>query len=215
MRPALVFTLCAALLAVVGLAGYRYRHAIGWGDDAHADIDRPPAYDITFERWPCLGECPDFVLKIDRTGKVELRIPPSDEIPLAIRSTTGITVSGAPLSPARYAALARKFDTGGFRKLKRLYSTDGSDGPTTKITMESSDEMWSSQVYMVPCVNLAGPVNAKTLQQWGVTEFVPNVFCDLARELDQIACDAYLSQKGLNPSDTMNPFRPSHCKRTQ
>lgn len=212
MKPALAFMLGAALLAVIGLAGYRYRQAIGWGDGARAEADPPPAYTITFVREACLGECPNFLLKIDPAGKVELHIPRSDTTPSA-DPRSGITISGAPLSPARYAALIKRFEKGGFRELKRNYSVDVTDGPTTKIALDSTRGLWSTQVYMVPCVNEVGPLNMKTLLDWGVTEFVPKVFCDLSSELDRIACDTYLSKKSLNETDSVNSFRPSHCKR--
>lgn len=212
MRPALAFTLSAALLAVIGLAGYRYRHSIGWNDDAPAGTDRPRSYGITFQREACLGDCPDFVLRIDHAGNVELHVPASDETP-SDEPHPGIIIHGAPLSPARHAALAKRFDTGGFRELKADYSIDATDGSATMITMDSPQGRWSTRVYMVPCVKEVGPRDMEALREAGIAEFVPNVFCDLAAELDEIACDAYLGGKGLNPTDYMNPFRPSHCRR--
>lgn len=210
-RPALVITLTAVLLAVIGMTGYGFRHADG-PDGAPTETPRAHSYDITFQRSACFGECPDFVMRIDPAGNVKLHVPASEGAPSDERHP-GIMISGTSLSPARYAALARRFDTDGFRELKRNYSINVTDGPTTTITLDSPHGHWSTEVYMVPCVMEVGPRDPETLRQMGITEFVPNIFCDLAAELDEIACDAYLSKKGLNPSDDMNPFRPSHCRR--
>lgn len=213
MRPALAAVRMAALLAMVGLAACRDSGRAGAGDREQTATPRPPSYDITFARTACYGACPDYVLTIDRAGNIKLHVPASDDAS-SPEPHPGTLIHGSPLAPARHAALIDLIEKRGFRELKRNYSIDVTDGSTTTITIDSPRGHWSTEVYMVPCFKQVGPGDAEPLRQMGITPFqyVPDVFCDLAVELDGIACEAYLGQQGLNPTDDMNPFKPSHCR---
>ena len=211
MRAVLVLALTTALLTMIGLAGYRCQRAIALDGNALVRTDQFRPYNITFERTACFGTCPDFALMIDYSGNVRLQVPAfaegGSEDP-----KPGQMIFETTLSHARYAALTKQFDTGGFRKLKLDYSVMVTDGPTTTITMDSTRGQWSTQVYMVPCASEGMRRNAESLRQMGITEFVPDIFCDLSTELDEIACDAYLHGKRINPADALKPFRPPYCK---
>lgn len=211
MRTVLALALTAASLTMIGVAGYRCQRAIAVDGNALVRTDQFRPYNITFERTACFGICPDFVLMIDHSGNVRLQVPAFAEAE-SEEPRPGQMIFETTLSHARYAALTRRFDTGGFRKLKLDYSVMVTDGPSTTIAMDSPLGHWATQVYMVPCASEGLRRNAESLRQMGITEFVPDIFCDLSSELDEIACDAYLHGKRINPADALKPFRPPHCR---
>ena len=86
------------------------------------------------------------------------------------------------------------------------------DGPTTTITLDSPVGRWMTEVYMVPCASDAAQWDADMMKGAGVTGFVPDIFCELSDELDEIACDAYLHGERLGPANNLKPMFPPHCR---
>lgn len=211
MKPALALTLTATLLATIGFCGYRTQRGLAEQGHASSPSEEAQTYNITFERAACLGYCPVFLLMIDVVGNVKLQTPAHAESDTA-ESEPVMATYVTRIPDSRAQALARKIDSGGFRRLKLDYSIDVTDGSSTTISIDSARGHWSTQVYMVPCASAGKRWRARTPESMGITEFVPDVFCDLSDELDDIACEAYQHGTGNGQSDDLKPFRPPQCK---
>ena len=212
MKPALALTLIATLLATIGFCGYRAQRGSAEQGHASSPSEQAQAYNITFDRSACLGYCPVFLLMIDVVGNVKLQMPAHADSDTA-ESEPLMATYVTKIPDSRVQALARKFDSGGFRKLKLDYSIAVTDGPSTTISIDSTRAHWSTQVYMVPCASAGKRWSARTRKDMGITEFVPDVFCDLSEELDEIACEAYQHGAGNGQSHDLKPFSPPKCKR--
>ncbi|MGN6153436.1 MAG: DUF6438 domain-containing protein [Lysobacteraceae bacterium] len=209
MKPALALTLIALLLAGIGVSAYRVQHADA--TEGNAATPSADAYNITFERTGCLGYCPAFLLLIDVEGHVRLQMPAFTDVESG-EPESGLATYVTQLPASRMKALARRFDTGGFRRLKLDYSVDVTDGSSTTISIDSPHGHWATQVYVVPCASSGKRWSAETRNHMGMTEFVPDVFCELSDALDDIACEAYQHGSRLGSVDDLKPFRPPHCR---
>ena len=206
--------LIATLFTVVALARCSYRDASKTETNELQSTDGSRPYNITFERTACFGTCPIFELMIDYTGDVRLHVPGFEDLPSDERRR-GIMIFATRLAPKRHADLSRRFDTGGFRKLKLYYSVPMTDGPTTRITVDSLQGQWYTEVYLMPCASERTDWAEEIRRTTDGQEAVPDIFCELSTELDDIACDAYLRGERLGPADNLKPFRPPHCRSPQ
>lgn len=214
MKSVFAFAVVSALMAAIGLGGYRSGQVDPTAGNSENSLRQSSFYNITFERTACYGRCPDFVLMIDYRGNVRLQVT-------AIRRSSsdtsefGHVVFSTKLSSEHHARLSKRFDTGGFRKLKLDYSAAVTDGPSTTISIDSPEKHWATQVYMVPCASDAARRDADMLNRRGITEFVPDIFCELSDKLDEIACDTYLHGSRLGSDHDLVPFSPPQCRRSR
>ena len=166
-------------------------------------------YELEFERTPCFGECPVFKLRIRKDGFASLYVP-SD------RPFDG-TVRTPHIEDVRYSKklthevrldLASSAERGGFWKMHSEYSYPVTDMPGQRISVSSRDRSWDVHVYAVPCVTQHRNLKAGYMKEWKFERLVPDVFCDLEKKLDAVACDVYLNGKRSGDSGTVAIWPP-------
>lgn len=187
-------------------------------DDSGSSFERifdgpynPNEYFLEFERTPCFGECPVFVLRIGKNGIASLDVP--GDRPFSEESKTPnikhIRYSKAVSASSRLE-LVQTLEKGGFWKLDSDYSFMVTDNPGKQISVQSKDRSWSVHVYAVPCVTQAKSFSSTYLENRKYEKLVPDVFCDLETKLDAIACDIYKNGH-TSPDDNTKAIWPPSC----
>ncbi len=213
MKSSAPLLLIVVLLATIGVAGYGVQRPHENERAPDHPIALTEGYRISFERTACFGTCPDFALLIDSDGNTKLRMRALHEsFPEVDEPKTLLYV--LKLSSNDHAELIRQIESGGFRRLKPDYSILVTDSPSTTITVDTPRGHWSAHVYAVPCKTAGAGMSESDRRDWGITEFVPDIFCELSERLDAIACDTFLHGTRLDPHHSRKPFRPPHCRNT-
>lgn len=213
MKPSPLLLLITVSLAAIGVTGY-----VAQGTREGARAPDPPIssrenYNISFERTGCYGNCPAFALTIDGEGNTLLRMHARQENPSRPYETE-ILLYGSKLAPQQHASLIAGIEKGGFRRLKLDYAIQVTDAPSTTIAIDTPRGHWSTEVYAVPCAKEGTKLSESDRRDFGITEFVPDIFCELSERLDAIACDTYLRGTRLGPDHDLKPFMPPHCRKT-
>lgn len=182
------------------------------GQRDHFPSAKPPYvlsdYTIQLERTACFGMCPAFDLTVNPDGRTLLTMPASYPIE-----------SGREFSELHDLKFSwrierhlqeRLIDTlekGKYWKLKPDYSRMVTDNPSTRIEVSTPQRSWPVHVYAVPCrSDRWDPSGDESIGR------VPDVFCDLAAQLDAVACETY--ERGAESSADPNlvPIWPPHCE---
>lgn len=212
MRSTTLLSLIAALLTAICAAGYATQDSRGNDRKPDPHIASSQGYKISFERTGCFGICPVFVLLIDEDGTTQLQMPALHE-DLSESYVRRTLLFESKLLPEKHAALIRHIEEGGFRRLKLDYSAMVTDNPSTMIAIDTPQGHWSTHVYAVPCESEGARWSESHRRDWGITEFVPDIFCELSERLGAVACETYLHGTRLGPHHDLKPFRPPHCRK--
>ena len=206
----------AVALAVVS-AGLILGYHIAVGrDPGFFPVAKPPYrladYAFRLERTGCFGNCPDFILTVEADGTTIVDTAgdfPFDGREREIR-LQNIRYSWK-IGPARHERLVALLEEGRFWELRSDYSRQVTDSASTRIGVDTPNRDWSVDVYAVPCQSdgWRPPPDESPL------ELVPDVFCELAEQLDSVACDTYTQGKKSSPDDALVPFRPPHCEASR
>ena len=164
-------------------------------------------YTIHLERTACFGDCPTFDLTINSDGKTVLTMPASYPIASVRASEMHELKFLGEVGRRRREKLIDTLERGRFWRLKSDYSRMVTDNPSTRIEIRTPERNWSVHVYAVPCQSAHwDPIGSESIER------VPDVFCQLAEQLDAVACETY--GRGMKSSLDPNPVPiwPPHCE---
>lgn len=166
-------------------------------------------YTMRLGRTACFGSCPTFDLSIDTDGKTLLTMPASYPIASGRASEMHKMEFRGEVGHEQRRRLIATLEQGRFWALKSDYSRMVTDNPSTRIEIRTPERRWSVRVYAVPCQSDRwGPIGDTSVEP------VPDVFCDLAEQLDAVACETY--GQGLKSSldSELVPIWPPYCEST-
>lgn len=157
-------------------------------------------YELEFERTPCFGECPVFKLRIGKNGTASLDVPGDQPFDGTVKvpRIKDIRYSKTLTDEVRMD-LIRSLEKGGFWKMDSNYFYGVTDNPGQRISVQSSDRSWGVDVYAVPCVTEYRSLKGSYMKDRKFEKLVPDVFCEMEKKLDAVACDVY--QKGSRSGD--------------
>ena len=202
----------SVLLAALTVIGMVWFHVAGQRD--HFPSAKPPYvlsdYTIQFERTACFGNCPDFHLTIYPDGRTLLRMPASYPYQPG-RTFSGIQdieLSSRIHRPMQ-EQLIHTLERGQYWKLQSNYSRKVTDNPGTRVEVATPQRSWAVHVYAVPCrSDQWDPIGDESFER------VPDVFCDLAKQLDTVACETFGQGIRSSPDPSLVPIWPPHCEPT-
>ena len=150
---------------------------------------QPVRYTIKMQQTPCFGPCPIFDITVRGDGVATLRIAQREG---AMKEA---------ITQEQHLRLVELIEKGNFRSLNSDYSVDVTDLPSTILTVDSPLGWREVSVYGVPCKTAAKSIPREQLEDFGIKEFVPDVFCSLEEQLNDIACQIYARQSEIDDSN--------------
>lgn len=157
-------------------------------------------YSISMERTACFGPCPVFTLSIDGNGLAKLKIV-DDKREMSV-----------DIGKARLSEMVKTLENGDFRSLDPDYSAQITDLPSTIISINSPLGAHKVSVYGVPCVSSVKKIPREQLDR-GVEKYVPDVFCALESQLDEITCLVYGNYGDLSDKNEQTMWHPApYCE---
>lgn len=140
---------------------------------------QPGLYSFSLERTACFGPCPVFALTIKGDGSAALRVGDNP------------TAMPGQVDADAVLRLVETAEQGDFRRLKRDYSIQATDLPSTIISIESPLGIHQVSVYGVVCISHAKQDRVLGRYRDSTGSYVPDVFCSLEEQLDRTACTIY------------------------
>lgn len=213
IRPLRILWIGVMLVAVLAIVAWWLLRFHGHYPPAPADVF-PPAtasdYVFGFERTACFGQCPTFDLRILASGDTVLRLPATRATPQGPTEFGHLRYVGKVDASTRQR-LATLVAKGGFWSLRSAYRYPVTDNPGTTIQVDTPTRSWSVHVYAVPCRSSATRHRGRDRE---TGEAVPDVFCDLAEQLDDVACSTYVQGRKTSTTDALVPLWPPDCTTT-
>ena len=168
-------------------------------------------YELEFERTPCFGECPVFKLRIGKDGTASLDVPGDQPFDGTVKvpRIKDIRYSKTLTDEVRMELIS-SLEKGGFWKMDSNYFYGVTDNPGQRISVQSIDRSWDVDVYAVPCVTEYRSLKRSYMKDWKFEKLVPDVFCEMEKKLDAVACDVYLKGRRLGDDGT-TPIWPLQC----